>query len=182
LDRHPEAAGMRGQPAQVLLAVGGVHDHPPGVRQAVEHHVIHQPAVLIRQQRVLRLPRRHGAHVHRQHRVQESLRFRPGHGQLPHVVDVEQPGRFPHRPVLAQRAGRLVLHRQFPPRKGRHAPAQRQVFIIQACSRILVSHGQSLRSHQSKKTKPEYPDFVSVLQPERLPANTPACPIGAPPV
>ena len=81
------------QPAKVGLAIRGVDDQQVAVPvEPVDDQVVDDPAVLGRQQRVLRLADRDPVDVVRQRRLQQIARGRALDLDLAHVRDVEDAG------------------------------------------------------------------------------------------
>ncbi len=112
------------------LPVRGVTDHQIVVGGgAINIEVVDQPAVVVRQHRVLASPRFEGGGVVERSEAQKLERPRPRNAHLTHMADVEHPGALAHRQMLLMNS-RLVLNRHLPTGKIDHAPARRQVQFI----------------------------------------------------
>ena len=108
------------EPVEVGLAVRGVDDEQVPVRvEAVGDQVVDDAAVVVREQRVLRVAGLELRDVVREQLLEELPRLRPLDLELAHVRDVEDAGVGPDRLVLGDHA--LVLHRHLPAGE-RHEP------------------------------------------------------------
>ena len=106
-----EPVGVRLQPRQVLLVVGGVGDgQERAVGQAVAEQVVEHATVLAAHQAVLRPALGEPPDVVGHHALQELERLRAGGLDLAHVRDVEHAGARPDREVLVADAGVLDRH------------------------------------------------------------------------
>ena len=93
------------QPAEVGLAVRGVDDQQIAeVVEPVDDQVVDDPALLVRQERVLRLTRADLVEVVRECRLQERGCLRPFDLELPHVRNVEDAAVSPDRAELGDDA------------------------------------------------------------------------------
>src|SRR5262249_37777493 len=113
------AAPVLGQPADDLLAVGGVDDHRPAVGPAVDEHVVADAALRVADQPVAGLPVLHGGGVVAEDVVDQRQRVGPGERQPAHVADVEQPGGGADGGMFLDDAG--VLDRHVPAGEVHHA-------------------------------------------------------------
>ena len=97
--------------------------------EPVDDQVVDDPAVLVREQRVLRVAGLELVDVVRERRLQQVARRRPFDLDLAHVRDVEDAGVGAHRPVLRDHA--LVLHGHLPAGERDHARAERDVAVVE---------------------------------------------------
>ena len=128
------------QPREVGLAVRGVDDEEIGALvEPVDDEVVDDAAVLVREQRVLRLAGRELVDVVRERRLQEVAGARPFDLELAHVRDVEHAGVGPHGAVLVDDAG--VLHRHLPARERDHLRAELDVPVVERRVEKRLGHG-----------------------------------------
>ncbi len=99
------------------------------MRQAVGDEIVDDAAVLVRQERVLRLAVTHAVDVVREHLLEERLRGRAVHVDLAHVRDVEHSRVCAHRAMLLDDA--LVLDRHLEACERHHACAEGDVTGVQ---------------------------------------------------
>ncbi|CAM5645346.1 hypothetical protein SAURM35S_07265 [Streptomyces aurantiogriseus] len=99
-----EAGRTLGQRVQHDLRVGGVGDDQVlgglGLGEPVDDQVVQDAAVGAADHGVAGAADADGGDVADEREVQEGRRLRPGHGDLAHVGEVEQPGLRPHGVVL----------------------------------------------------------------------------------
>ena len=128
------------QPRVGGRAVRGVHDEEVGaLADPVDDQVVDDPAVLVRQQRVLRLAGRELVEVVRERALQQLVGTRPLHLELAHVRDVEDAGVRPDGPVLGDDA--LVLHGHLPAGERHHPRAELDVPVVQRRVQKRRGHG-----------------------------------------
>ncbi len=111
--------------------------------EPVGDQVVDDPAVLVRQQRVLRLAGLDPVEVIRERRLQELVGMWPLHLELAHVRDVEDAGIGPHRAVLGDHA--LVLHGHLPAGERNHSRSERDMPSVERRveKRLGHRHGRS---------------------------------------
>jgi hypothetical protein len=128
----------------VRLDVRGVHDEEIVVRTpAVGDEIVDDPALVVREQGVLRVAVVHLVEVVREAGLQVVVGAVPGDPELPHVRDVEDAGRGPDSPMLAH-DGR-VLNRHLPASKGDEARAESGVALVQRRAPKRLHRGGSYR-------------------------------------
>ena len=126
-------------PTEVGLAIRGVDDEQiAALAEAVDDQVVDDPAVLVRQERVLRLPRRDPVEVVREEALQEGGRLRPLDLDLAHVRDVEDAGVRADGLVLLDDA--LVLDGHLPAGERNHPSPERNVPVVQRRSQESLGH------------------------------------------
>src|SRR6266511_2771113 len=127
---HVGAAGVRGEPVEVLLAVPGVHADEEILGGAPVHDdVVHDPAGLAAEAPVLRLAVGDLGEVVREDPVERRERLRAAEDDLAHVRHVEEARARPDRLVLRQDPG--VLDRHLPPGELHQAGAGTYVSFVE---------------------------------------------------
>ena len=118
------------QPFVVHVLVARIHDeevaaglHPVG------DEVVDDPAVLVRQQRVLRAADLGLVEIVREQGLQQVVRLRALDLDLAHVRDVEDAPVLTHRPVLGDHT--LVLHGHLPAGERNHSGAERDMALVE---------------------------------------------------
>ena len=118
------------EPGEVRFAVRRVDDDQVAmVVEAIDDHVVDDPARIVRDQRVLRPARLQLVDVVRERRLQQIACGRSFDLELAHVRDVEDARIGAHRPVLLDHA--LILDRHLPTGEGDHARAEGNVTVVQ---------------------------------------------------
>ena len=118
-----------GEPVAVSVDPRGVdHEQQVIVVDPVRDEVVDGTAVLVEEQRVLRLAHADPAQVVREHRLEIVERRRAAHLELAHVAHVEDAGMLAHRAVLGDHA--FVLHGHLPTRKRNHPGPGCQVPVV----------------------------------------------------
>ena len=97
--------------------------------EPVGDQVVDDPAVLVRQQRVLRAAGRDAVEVVREQALEQLVRARALDLELAHVADVEDAAIGAHRAMLRDDA--LVLDRHLPAGERDHPRAERDVPVVQ---------------------------------------------------
>ena len=127
------------QPFEVGAPVRGVDDQQvPEVVEPVHDEVVDDPAVLVRQERVLRLARADPLDIVRQRRLEKLRRARTFDLELSHVRHVEDAAIGAHRLVLRDDA--LVLDGHLPAGEGNHPRAELDVGIVKRRALQRLSH------------------------------------------
>ena len=127
------------QPGEVCLAVGRVDDEEIAeVVEPIDDQVIDDPAAVVRQERVLRLPGLQLVEVVRERRLKQLGRARPLDLELAHVRDVEDSGVAAHRLVLLDHS--CVLNGHLPARKRNEPSAERDVAVVERSPEQGLSH------------------------------------------
>ena len=106
---------------------------------AVDDQVVDDPAVLVREQRVLRLAGREPVEIVRERALQQLAGARSLDLELAHVRDVEDAGIGPHRAVLRDHA--LVLHGHLPAGERHHPRAELDVPVVERRVQERLGHG-----------------------------------------
>ena len=141
---------------EVGLGVRGVHDEQVPVSAGpVDDQVVDDPAVLVRQQRVLRLAELEVGDVVREQPLQHLGRGRPLDLELAHVRDVEDAGVRPYRLVLGDHS--FVLHRQLPAGERHHAAAGGDVPVVKRCPAQRLHRRDANAGHPSGDGEPWRP-------------------------
>ena len=125
---HPAAPSprWRADPRPVLVDVGGVHrHHVVVVGEPVQRQVVHDPAVLVAEERVLDLTHLERRDVVRREPLERRERIRPAELELAHVAHVEAAHGAPDRAMLLHDA--RVLDGHVPAAEGDHPGAQAHV-------------------------------------------------------
>ena len=97
------------------------------MREPIRDEVVDDSALVVREQRVLRIAVRESVDIVREHRLEELLRRRAVDVDLAHVRDVEGTGVRAHSLVLGNDT--LVLHGHLVAGKRHHARAERDVAL-----------------------------------------------------
>ena len=127
------------QPSKICLAIGRIDDEEIAeVVEPIDDQVVDDPAAVVRQERVLRLPGLQLDEVVRQRRLQQLGRARPLDLELAHVRDVEDPGVTAHGLVLPDHP--CVLNRHLPARKRNEPSAERDVAIVKRGPEQCLGH------------------------------------------
>ena len=151
------------QPPEVGVLVRGVDDeHVPERLEPVRDQVVDDPAALVRQERVLRLPRFDAVEVVREQALQQLVRARSFDLDLAHVRDVEHAGVDANRPVLLDHP--FVLNGHLPAGEGHHPRAERDVTIVERrplqrlrhAVPILVRGARPLTHFAAQRGRPGY--------------------------
>ena len=116
------------QMCHIDVTVAGVDDEQVAALAPVGDEVVDDPPALVREQRVLRFPRREAVEIVREHALQEGVRP-AGHQQLSHVRDVEEAGGRAYRMHLVDHT--RVLDGHLPTGEGDEAPARFRVACVQ---------------------------------------------------
>jgi len=95
------------------------------VGEPVQREIVHDPAVLVAEQRVLDLADPERGDVVRREPLERPLGIRPAELELAHVAHVEAANRVPYRAVLLDDA--RVLHGHVPPPERNHPSAEADV-------------------------------------------------------
>jgi hypothetical protein len=125
-----ELAGVRLEPGEVLVVVGGVGDRHEAVgRDAIGEEVVQHAAVVAAQDGVLSSADGDLRDVVGQQALQQVLGLQAAGLDLAHVRDVEQPAGGANGDVLLADPG--VLHGHLPPREGHELRARVDVAVEQ---------------------------------------------------
>ena len=113
------------------------------VAESVNDEVVDGAAMLVEQQRVLRMPGADPVEVVGQHPLAEVVRALAAQLELAHVRDVEHAGGRPHREMLGDDP--LVLDRHLPAGERNNTRAGRNVAVVQRgpAQRGLLSHPEA---------------------------------------
>ena len=156
--RHVGAAGVVGEPVEVLRAVARVHADEEVLGGApVDDHVVDDAAGLAAQAAVLRLAVGHLREVVREDAAQRLERLRAAEDDLAHVRDVEQPDAGPDRLVLREDPG--VLHRHLPAGELDQAGAGPDVLFVEWRT---LGHG-GLRGEGRRILAPDLAEAVAIF-------------------
>ena len=140
---------MLPEPAEVGLAVGGIDDQQiPELFESVDDQVVDDPAVLVRQERVLRLARTDLVEVVRECRLQERRGARPFDLELTHVRNVEDAAVSADRTVLGDDS--FVEDRHLPAGERHHARPECDVPVVERGLQQHLGHRPTMLTSAGK--------------------------------